>query len=295
MSVTHDIPWYNNQVGSAIFGPQRFGGADSRGVSRGEVAGDLGDRDEEDGWGDQDRNTVGLHAGEARHDESGYAEGAEQTDGGADEREPRTGREDEAGDVSGLGTQREADAEFAGALGHGAGDDAVDAQGGQTEPEGGQRGKHDAEDALLVVSPGDRGFGGLEFAHRQVLVERHHGGANTIHEDGRRDSSSAHGDFVEGPGFLAHRLVELVGRHRAPIGVDRLDVTDAAADLSPLDGFATGLGNAPTERTLAGKETTGHGLVDDEDFRGGEGVVCGDGACGGRTGGDGCEVWAREG
>src|SRR5439155_18579520 len=135
-------------------------------------AGELGYRDEEDGGGDQDGNTVGLHAGEARHDESGYAEGAEQTDGGADEREPRTGREDEAGDVSGLGTQREADAEFAGALGHGAGDDAVHTQGGQAEPEHGQRGKHGGEDPLLRVGPGGRGFGGMEFGHREVMVER---------------------------------------------------------------------------------------------------------------------------
>src|SRR2546428_6414334 len=118
----------------ALFCPQCFSGADSRGVSRGEVAGDLGDRDEEDGGGDQDGNAVGLHAGEARHDESGYAEGAEQTDGGADERELRTGREDEAGDVSGPGTQREADAEFARGPGPRAGGDAVEAPGGQTQP-----------------------------------------------------------------------------------------------------------------------------------------------------------------
>src|SRR2546428_11175226 len=184
----------------ALFRPQGFSGADSRGVSRGEVAGDLGDRDEEDGGGDQDGNTVGLHAGEARHDESGYAEGAEQADGGADERELRAGSEDEAGDVSGLGTQREADAEFAGALGHGAGDDAVDAQGGQTEPERGQRGKHDAEDALLVVSPDDRGFGGVEFADRQGPGGGHSGAAGTVYVGGRGASRRARGDFCLGPG-----------------------------------------------------------------------------------------------
>ena len=55
--------------------------------------------------------------------------GAEQADGGADESELHAGREHEAGDVPGLGSERKADAELAGALGHRAGDDAVDAQG----------------------------------------------------------------------------------------------------------------------------------------------------------------------
>ena len=91
----------------------------------------------------------------------GDAEGAKQTEGGADERELRSGSEHEAGDVSGLGSQREADPEFAGALGRGASEDAVDAQGGQAEPEHGQRGQYAAEDAQLVVGPRDSRFGAL--------------------------------------------------------------------------------------------------------------------------------------
>src|SRR5437870_20197 len=80
-------------------------------------------------------------AGEEGCDRSGDAKGSEQADGAADERELRSGSEHEAGDVPDLGSQREADAEFAGALGDGASDDAVDAQGGQTEPEHGKEGK----------------------------------------------------------------------------------------------------------------------------------------------------------
>src|SRR5207245_9685159 len=112
----------------------------------------------------------------------------------------------------------------------------------------------------------------LEFAHRKVLVERHHGGADTVDEGGRRDPGGAHGDLVEGPGFLGHGLVELV-IHRDPIGVDRLDVADDSDDLSTFGRFATGLGCAPTERTFASKETTCHGLVDDEDAGGSEGIA----------------------
>src|SRR5438445_8290719 len=67
-----------------LFCPQCFSGADSRGVSRGDVAGDLGDGDEQDGGADQDGNTAHLHAGEGRRQESGYAEGAEQAEGAAD-------------------------------------------------------------------------------------------------------------------------------------------------------------------------------------------------------------------
>src|SRR2546426_12006603 len=85
----------------ALFCPQCFGGADSRGVSGGDVAGDLGDRDEQDGGADQDGNTVHVHAGEGRGQESGDAEGAEQAEGGADERELRSRSQHEADDVSG--------------------------------------------------------------------------------------------------------------------------------------------------------------------------------------------------
>ena len=117
------------------FCPQCFGGVDSRGASRRDVAGDLGDSDQQEGDADQDGNTAGLDAGKGRRHEPGRAEGAEQAEGGADQRELRSGGEHEAGDVSGPGSQRDADPEFAGALGHGAGDHAVDAQRRQTEPE----------------------------------------------------------------------------------------------------------------------------------------------------------------
>src|SRR5882762_7719927 len=274
----------------ALLCPQSFGGADPRGISRGHVAGDLGDRHEEANRADQDGSTARLHAGEGRDQESGYTEGAQEADGGADERKLRSGCEHEAGDVSGAGSQREADAEFAGALGHGAGDDAIDAQGGQTEPEHGHRGKHQAEDALLVIDPGDRVIGRLEFAHGQILVERHHGGADTVDETGRRDTGGAHGDFGEVPGFLGDRLVELVGSHRDRIGIDRFDVADDSDDLSPFDGLATGLGDAPAERIFAREETTGHGLIDDEDFRGRERVAGVEGAPIEQAGADSFEI-----
>ena len=54
--------------------------------------------------------------------------------------------------------------------------------------------------------------------------------------------------------------------------------------------LATGLGDAPAERALATKEATGHGLVDDEDLRGSEGVACVEGASVEHAGADGFEI-----
>ncbi len=63
-----------------------------------------------------------------------------------------------------------------------------------------------------------------------------------------------------------------------------------ADDLSPFDGFATGPGDALTERTLAAKEATGHRLVDDEDLWGSEGVAVVEGASFEYAGADGFEI-----
>ena len=130
----------------------------------------------------------------------------------------------------------------------------------------------------------------MELAHRQVGVERRHRGADAVDHGGRRDAGGAHRDLVQEPGFLGHGLVELMARRRDPIGIDRLDVGDDADDLSPFEGLATRLGDAPAESALAREEIAGHRLVDDEDLRRSQGVARVEGAPAQQAGADGLEV-----
>src|SRR4051794_17733419 len=98
-----------------------------------EIAGDESDGDEKGGCGGHDGSVVELHPGPGRPEKPGDAESAEHADGGSSDGQPYAGTEDHPNDVAGAGAQREANGEFAGALAHRAGDDAVYPEGGERE------------------------------------------------------------------------------------------------------------------------------------------------------------------
>ena len=110
-----------------------------------------------------------------------------------------------------------------------------------------------------------------------------------VDERGGRDAGGAHGDLVAGPGLLGHGLVKLPG-DRTRVGENRFHVGRDADDFAPLGGLNAGLREAAADGVFIAKQARGHGLADDEDLRGGQGVARVEGTAGEHPGADGFEI-----
>ena len=125
--------------------------------------------------------------------------------------------------------------------------------------------------------------------HGKVRIEARYRCANVADEGGGRDAGGAHGDLIARAGLLGHGPVELIG-YRTLVGENGFHIGRDADDFAPFVGTPARLVEATADGILITKQARGHGLVDDENLRKGQGVALVEGASGEHTCADGFEI-----
>ena len=118
-----------------LFRVERLGWVDRSGEVGGDVAGDERGSCEDDGDGDEDGYVPRLDVEEQLANEDGDGKGAEQSGGDSGGSEADGFAEDEAIDGAALRAERDADADLAGTLADGVGDDAIQSDHAQQQRE----------------------------------------------------------------------------------------------------------------------------------------------------------------
>src|SRR5258708_6382562 len=222
-----------------LFGAEGLNGVDSGGAARGQVASQERGSYEAEGSGAIGDWVRGAYLKEQRrhqaHDDDGNDEPTGYADGG--QRESVANKHTGEGLL--LGTESHANTNFAGALGNGISDNAVDTDDAEQQRHGSGHAKHDEREG----SAGHRApvvkVESVNVGKRKIGVQGPHGLADFIQETLRARTRAANDecDFAHGHGVIALKMIHQEGPINGSRGrfadafiVNVADDTDALAE-----------------------------------------------------------------
>ncbi len=162
-------------------------GIDAGGAARRTVGCCDGDRQEDQGGGDEGGGVGGLKTVEHGADEASQGDGCDEAGCDSEDREAGAFAEDHEQDLAGACAEGHADADLAGAAGDVVGHDAVDADAGEDESEDAEPSGEGGEEALLRDAGFDLFGLGADVAEWKVLVDGLDGVAECGEDGGGRE------------------------------------------------------------------------------------------------------------